>query len=220
VSPPEGRTGFDRPAPGASPARDTRSAGGSTAHPPSSAALRAALGRFEPGAPADASAAAAVLAVLRVGRHDVEALLLERAARPRDPASGQISLPGGRRDAADASLLETALREFEEEVGLARDDLDTPPRYVGTFPARAFGIDVAAFAATLGPQARSPFARSATEVADVFWLPLSALDRSELVSRETPSGALRVEAIVHGRYVVWGFTHRVLLAIRDRLRSA
>lgn len=37
---------------------------------------------------------------------------------------GQISFPGGKQDAEDQSLRETALRETEEEVGLHRDDIE------------------------------------------------------------------------------------------------
>lgn len=45
-------------------------------------------------------------------------LLIRRAEHPRDPWSGQMGLPGGRREAADPDLLATALRETREELGL------------------------------------------------------------------------------------------------------
>lgn len=48
-------------------------------------------------------------------------LLMERAARPHDPWSGHISFPGGRREAVDRDLAETARRETFEEVGIRLD---------------------------------------------------------------------------------------------------
>jgi 8-oxo-dGTP pyrophosphatase MutT (NUDIX family) len=180
--------------------------------------VRAALGPLPRDAPPSDGAGAAVLAVLREGRSEIEALLLERAVRADDPASGQVSLPGGRRDAADSSLLATALREFEEEVGLARGDLEDAPRYLGSFPARAFDLRVAAFAAVLGG-GRAPSPRSLTEVADVFWLPLSAVSRPIRARRATREGLQDVDATMHEGHVVWGFTHRVLRVLWELVRA-
>lgn len=52
-------------------------------------------------------------------------LLIRRADRPGDPWSGQVALPGGRREMGDPDLLGTAIRETAEEVGvvLAADQL-------------------------------------------------------------------------------------------------
>src|ERR1035437_8323829 len=49
---------------------------------------------------------------------EVELLFIKRAARGDDPWSGQIALPGGRHQASDQSLEDTAVRETLEEVGL------------------------------------------------------------------------------------------------------
>ena len=38
--------------------------------------------------------------------------------------SGQISLPGGRYEETDRNLMHTALRETEEEIGVAQDDIE------------------------------------------------------------------------------------------------
>ena len=60
---------------------------------------------------------AAVSVVIR-GRPQLELLLIKRARSERDPWSGHMALPGGRRDPDDTSLLDTAVRETREETGL------------------------------------------------------------------------------------------------------
>ena len=49
---------------------------------------------------------------------DAEVLFIKRTSRTRDPWSGDIALPGGRRDPEDIDDLATAIRETREEVGL------------------------------------------------------------------------------------------------------
>lgn len=62
---------------------------------------------------------AAVLVPLVNRSGGVQVLFTQRTPHLEDHA-GQISFPGGRVEAGDASREETALRETEEEIGLAR----------------------------------------------------------------------------------------------------
>jgi 8-oxo-dGTP pyrophosphatase MutT (NUDIX family) len=172
--------------------------------------LSALIARFPATSPPAGSAGAAVMILLRDGASEVETLLIERTERPTDPASGQVAFPGGRVEDSDGSLADTALREFQEEVGLTRADLAGPPRFVGVEHAVRFGIHVAIFTAALGPQGHPPTALSAEEVAHVFWLPRSALAQPRRVHRETAGGLVEVPATVFEGHILWGFTRRVL----------
>lgn len=165
----------------------------------------------DPPPPAGA-AGAAVLILLRCdgANEEIEVLLIERSVRAGDPGSGQVGLPGGRFHRGDTTLRETALREAEEEVGIGPLDLAESPRYVATEHARAFGLEVAVFAAPLSPHGRAPGARSPEEVAGVFWLHSRRLSEVSRVPRETGRGPAEVDAAVFDGHVVWGFTRRIL----------
>ncbi len=175
-----------------------------------SASARALLERYPVLRPPLSTAGAAVTIVLRDGGSDVEALLIERAERAGDPASGEVALPGGRVETGDGSLVSTALRELREEVGLGSTDLAGAPRFVGCETARRFDLRVAIFAAELAGSAGTPTVGSPREVAHVFWLPRERLTEASLSTRATDRGPLRVVASVHDGHVVWGFTRRVL----------
>jgi 8-oxo-dGTP pyrophosphatase MutT (NUDIX family) len=168
------------------------------------------LARYEAVVPPVSTAGAAVTIVLRSGRRGPEVLLIERASNPDDLASGQVALPGGRVADGDGSLTATALRELEEEVGLAELDLDGPLRFVRTHVAQRFGLRVGVFVAPLAARASRPTPRSELEVAHVFWLPSDELGRTRTVEVVEPRGALRVPATVFKQHVLWGFTRRVL----------
>jgi 8-oxo-dGTP pyrophosphatase MutT (NUDIX family) len=76
-------------------------------------------GLFEGRSPAPAS----VLVPLVQRQDGLHVLLTRRTDHLHDHA-GQISFPGGRRDEGDADDVATALRETEEEVGLARRHIE------------------------------------------------------------------------------------------------
>lgn len=160
-------------------------------------------------------AGAAVTILLREGQSEVETLLIERAVRVGDLASGQVGLPGGHVESRDPSLADTALRELDEEVGLVADDLESLPRFLFVQPAPIFGLDVAVFAAPLRQTGRPPTVRSPREVAHVFWLPAATLHDPKRILRETPAGPREVDALLHDGHVIWGFTLKVLRRFFD-----
>jgi 8-oxo-dGTP pyrophosphatase MutT (NUDIX family) len=116
------------------------------------------------------TAAASVLVPLVERSQGLTVLLTQRTAHLRDHA-GQISFPGGRAEHADADAVATALREAEEEVGLARQHVDV----IGALPEYRTGTDYVI--TPVVALVRPPFtlALDAHEVADAFEVPLSYL---------------------------------------------
>ena len=158
---------------------------------------------------------AAVLFPIVLRDHGQTVLLTQRTAHLRDHA-GQISFPGGRVEAEDASPLHTALRETEEEIGLAREHLEVlgylPEYRTGT------GFRVTPVVALVRP----PFelALDSFEVAEAFEVPLSFLldpanhQRHSLHYR----GALRnFFAMPYGDYFIWGATAGMIRSLSERL---
>ena len=165
---------------------------------------------------------AAVAVIFRVGAGDLlELLMIERASYEGDPWSGHVAFPGGRREPHDAALLDTALRETREEMGI---DLASDGRVLGALerlhpmsPSLP-PLSIAPFVALLTRDA--PLALS-NEVADAFWVPLAILqlpDASSDVEVVLSNGTRRtVRAFVHGRYTIWGLTERIIRDLLSRL---
>jgi 8-oxo-dGTP pyrophosphatase MutT (NUDIX family) len=130
-------------------------------------------------------------------------LLIERAHSLRDHA-GQPAFPGGSLDPEDRDAVDAALREAEEEVGLARDSVAV----LGNLPA--VFIPVTGFVVTpvLGwwhsPSPVAPVDRG--EVAAVVRVPIADLsDPAHRIRVRHPSGWIGPAFTVHG-LLVWGFT--------------
>ncbi len=166
---------------------------------------------------------AAVTLLLRPGdAGGLELLLIKRAEYEGDPWSGQVALPGGRKEPDDLSLEQTAVRETWEEtaIDIARDGIvlgaldEVSPR---TPTVRR--VIVRPYVAAVVPEVaivESP------EVAAAFWVPLSALrETAAWITAEVVAHgqSLSVPAFTHGEYVVWGLTERILRGFLRLLES-
>ena len=90
---------------------------------------------------------AAVL--IAVVDHPEPTVLLTQRSPHLSSHAGQISFPGGKIDATDASPLDAALREAEEEVGLSRDFVE-PVGYLDLY-GTAFGFRILPTVARVRP---------------------------------------------------------------------
>ena len=151
-----------------------------------------------------------------VQRDDGQTVLLtQRTAHLKDHG-GQISFPGGRVETEDQTPVHTALRETEEEIGLAREHVEVlgflPEYRTGT------GFRVTPVVALVTPPfdlALDPF-----QVAEAFEVPLAFLldpanhKRHSLHYR----GALRhFFAMPYGDYFIWGATAGMIRSLTERL---
>jgi 8-oxo-dGTP pyrophosphatase MutT (NUDIX family) len=161
-------------------------------------------------------AAVLVPLVNRAGR--LKILLTQRTPHLDDHA-GQISFPGGRVEAGDASREETALRETEEEIGLARGAITLLGRLPGYEIPSGFRITpVVGWVEPPFELKPDPF-----EVAGVFEAPLEHfLDAANYQRRDFRfRGRHRHYLAVpfEGRYI-WGATAGMLYALSRMLAAA
>jgi 8-oxo-dGTP pyrophosphatase MutT (NUDIX family) len=166
-----------------------------------------------------AGAREAAVSLLVRAHDELEVLLIKRAEHETDPWSGHMALPGGRRDESDADLLHTAVRETEEEVGVAisRDmQLLGALDEVSPRNPRLPPIIIAPFAFAV-PVDTTPVIDT-REVEAAIWVPLPAL-RDESAASEIlitlEGGSLAFPSLKYGDYVIWGLTHRILLQFLD-----
>jgi 8-oxo-dGTP pyrophosphatase MutT (NUDIX family) len=161
---------------------------------------------------------AAVLVPLLPDQGEWHVLLTQRTDT-LESHRGQVAFPGGRVDPDDATRVETALREAEEEIGLRRelvrvigqlDELLTVTQYritpvVGVIP---------------WPYVFTP---SPAELSAIFHVPLRWLaDPANLETqyREplVPGPKIPVYYWYYGDYIIWGATARMILNLLEVAR--
>jgi 8-oxo-dGTP pyrophosphatase MutT (NUDIX family) len=173
--------------------------------------LRSALSERVPRrATGDETPQAAVALVLVEARDaDFELLLIRRAERAGDPWSGHMALPGGRREAGDADLLVTAVRETREEVAIALRESQLIGELDDLRPLSAPArIVVRPFVFALPAR---PAIRAGEEVAEVVWASLRDLAATASTTSVHHLGAQRaMPCYTVAGHVVWGMTHRIL----------
>jgi 8-oxo-dGTP pyrophosphatase MutT (NUDIX family) len=161
---------------------------------------------------------ASVLVAL-VEREAGLSVILTRRADTLRRHTGQVALPGGRRDPGETPW-QTALREAHEEIGLDPSfvtlvGLSTPYRTgTGYLITPVVGFVRPGFTLTANPD----------EVADIFETPFGFLmdpANYEQKERTLPDGVTRrFYGMTHENQYIWGATAGMLRALYDRLYGA
>jgi 8-oxo-dGTP pyrophosphatase MutT (NUDIX family) len=134
--------------------------------------------------------------------------------------SGQISLPGGRREESDASMEEAALRETHEEIGVPPEKIQIlksltklyiPPSNYWVFPF-------------LGIARETPkFIPQDSEVEAIIEISLKDFLNDDFLSEKTLTTSyadnITVPAFLFEEYVVWGATGMVLNEVKTMLNA-
>lgn len=151
---------------------------------------------------------AAVLMPIFERAGDLHVVFIRRSDHV-DSHRGQVAFPGGRVDPTDTSLLDTALREAQEEVGIDPASVDVLGGFEGAV-ARVSEIHVTPFVGVI--PAADDLRPDPREVAAVFNVPMSALvdSRYRGTYRFSRGGGVVTEhpAIFYAGQIIWGLTLR------------
>ncbi len=161
----------------------------------------------------------AVAMILQVRQGELHILMIKRAEREGDPWSGHMAFPGGRMDKADAHGYAVAVRETEEEVGLALGPQDQCIGRLSDINARphkgAFGMAVSPFVFRLD---REVDFTPNYEVAEVVWVPLEFLldtgNREEMVWQYR-GVEIPMPCYFFGKRRIWGLSLMMLDELMD-----
>ena len=165
------------------------------------------------------SALAAVLVALFEQRGELHAVFTKRPAHLRLHA-GQVSFPGGRHEERDGDLVQTALREAHEEIGL---DPASVTLAGALAPTPTVVSDIAIYPVVgVIPPPSAAWSLAAGEVEAVIEAPLRELAATHrLQAIERPNGTrVTTDAYTAGGELIWGATARILTDLLVRLASA
>jgi 8-oxo-dGTP pyrophosphatase MutT (NUDIX family) len=129
---------------------------------------------------------------------------------------GQISFPGGARDETDATLIDTALREAMEEIGLNPGDATILGELDDEITTTSDFIVTPFVAMIPWPYY---FVKNKGEVADIISVPVTTLLDKKCVKTdiETLDGGIIVDSYnyLYRGNVIWGATARILKKLLD-----
>ncbi len=141
-------------------------------------------------------------------------LILTRRTQNLRYHKGEIAFPGGAADEGDASLLETALRETEEEVGIQRKDITLLGELDDIRTMSSFRISpyVVTFPYPY------PFRVCQAEIDEMLEIPLARLQyeaRCEERVAEYAGQRGKVYYYYYRSIVIWGATAKILKQLLD-----
>ena len=146
-------------------------------------------------------AGAAVALLLRVSSQDFEVLLVKRVENPTDFWSGQVALPGGRREVRDESLKQTAIRETLEETGI---DLNHDCRFLGVLEAStSSGRRVKVLPLVFFLEREVSVRLNRSELEGFVWVESEDLIKHKVTAKFSFG---EFPAYIVENYVIWGLT--------------
>jgi 8-oxo-dGTP diphosphatase len=162
----------------------------------------------------DANASVAVLLKLEHGRPHV--LFVKRVQNPRDPWSGQMALPGGKREAKDRDLRETVIRETLEETNV---NLLYHCRFLGVMSAfqSAPRPEIKILPFVVLTEDEPSIRLNEKELEEYFWIPVEELVRNRTTVKFSFG---EVPAFVVGSTIIWGLTFRVVESLIHCLETS
>lgn len=151
--------------------------------------------------------------------HPEPTVLLTQRSPNLSSHAGQISFPGGKIDATDASPLDAALREAEEEVGLDRKFVE-PVGYLDLY-GTAFGFRILPTVARVKPGFKLTI--NEFEVVDAFEVPLAFLmnpENHQIHNKEFRGIERSYYAMPFAERYIWGATAGILRVLYERIYLA
>lgn len=153
--------------------------------------------------------AASVLLPIVTRPQELTVLFTRRTEHLKDH-SGQVSFPGGRVESRDASAEATALRETQEEIGLAPERVELLGRLADYHTRTGFRVTPVVGLVTPPFELRP----DAFEVEAVFEVPLSFLldpANHQRHGREFQGRQVQYYAIAYCDHYIWGATAGILV---------
>lgn len=170
--------------------------------------------------PSDPVPAAVLVPVFRDRVNELRVVLIRRSAHGIH--GGQIAFPGGRPEAGDASPIDTALRETDEEIGLAANRVDILAR-LPLVHTRSSRFSIQPFLGHVRPPVE--WRPSPDEVDEILVPTIASLAdpgirrRTRIVPPEWHE-PLDVPALdLQDGVVIWGATYRILVPLLTPLRD-
>ena len=148
--------------------------------------------------------------------HPQPTVLLTQRSEHLNNHAGQISFPGGKIDVTDASPLDAAIREAEEEVGLQREFIE-PIGYLDLY-GTAFGFRILPTVASVKPGFTLDV--NEAEVVDAFEVPLAFLmnpENHQIHSKEFRGMERSYYAMPFAERYIWGATAGILRVLYERI---
>jgi 8-oxo-dGTP pyrophosphatase MutT (NUDIX family) len=148
--------------------------------------------------------------------HPEPTVLLTQRAQHLPDHAGQVSFPGGKIDQGDTSPLASALRETDEEIGLARRFVE-PLGYLDLY-LTTLGYRIVPVVARIKPG--FALTLNTREVDASFEVPLAFLmdqDNVQRHARDWQGMTRHYYAITFGERYIWGVTAGILRNLHDRI---